>query len=111
VEKEYTPLKTLRRDRKSEKRQEAEKRKEIRDKIKPIRDKLNNLEERITALETREKELEKILSDPTVFADTEKAPAILTEYRNIRDKIKGLLARWEYEQEQLEKTKNGLGIE
>lgn len=110
-EKAYTPLKTVRHDRKAEKRQEAERRKEIRDKIKPIRDKLNNLEERISALETREKELEKILSDPAVFADTEKAPAILTEYRNIRGKIKDLLARWEYEQEQLEKTKNGLGVE
>ena len=54
--------------------------------------------------------LEKILSDPTVFADTEKAPSILTEYSNVRDKIKELFARWEYGQEHLEKTKKGLGI-
>lgn len=111
AEDDYKSLKTMKRDRKAEKRQEAEKRKEIRDKIQPIRDKLNNLEERISALETREKELEKILSDPAVFADTEKAPAILTEYRNIRDKIKELLGRWEYEQEQLDITKKGLGAE
>lgn len=108
--KEYKALNNVKKDRKAEKRQEAEKRKEIKDTIQPIKDKLNTLENRISLLEKREKELEKILSDPTVFADTEKAPSILSEYSNVRDKIKELFARWEYGQEHLEKTKKGLGI-
>ncbi len=109
-EKEYKELNNVKKDRKAEKRQDAEKRKQIRDTIKPIKDKLNTLEDRISLLEKREKELEIILSDPTVFADTEKTPSILTEYSNVRDKIKELFARWEYGQEQLEKTKKALGI-
>lgn len=109
-EKEYKVLNNVKKDRKAEKRQDAEKRKQIRDTIKPIKDKLNTLEDRISLLEKREKELEIILSDPTVFADTEKTPSILTEYSNVRDKIKELFARWEYGQEQLEKTKKALDI-
>jgi len=109
-EKEYKELNNVKKDRKAGKRQDAEKRKQIRDTIKPIKDKLNTLEDRISLLEKREKELEIILSDPTVFADTEKTPSILTEYSNVRDKIKELFARWEYGQEQLEKTKKALGI-
>jgi ATP-binding cassette subfamily F protein 3 len=109
-EKEYKALNNVKMDRKAEKRQDAEKRKKIRDTIKPIKDKLSTLEDRISLLEKREQELEIILSDPTVFADTEKTPSILTEYSNVRDKIKELFARWEYGQEQLDKTKKVLGI-
>ncbi|GAG25104.1 unnamed protein product, partial [marine sediment metagenome] len=54
--------------RKVKKREEAEKRRLIRITLKPIQDKLVMFEERIADLEKRQKELEKILSDPGVFA-------------------------------------------
>ena len=76
----------------------------------PIQDKLLLLEERISDLEERQKELETILSDPTVFADTAKSPSFLNEYSEIREKVKELIARWEFAQEQLESAKRELGI-
>lgn len=97
-------------NRKTQKRLEAENRKRISDSLKPIQDKINTLEKRIAGLEHREKELEQILSNPAIFADSDKGPVLLSEYRDIKEKIKELLARWEYGQEHLEKTKKSLGI-
>jgi len=96
--------------RKAQKKEEAEKRQMIRDTLKPIQDKLLALEERISDLERRQKELETILSDPAVFADTAKSPSFLNEYSEIREKVKELIARWEFAQEQLESAKRELGI-
>jgi len=96
--------------RKAQKKEEAEKRQMIRDTLKPIQDKLLALEERISDLERRQKELETILSDPAVFADTAKSPLLLNEYSEIREKVKELIARWEFAQEQLESAKRELEI-
>jgi ATP-binding cassette subfamily F protein 3 len=96
--------------RKAQKKEAAEKRQMIRDTLKPIQDKLLALEERISDLEIRQKELETILSDPAVFADTAKSPSFLNEYSEIREKVKELIARWEFAQEQLESAKRELGI-
>ena len=68
------------------------------------------LEERVSDLEKRQKELEKILSDPDIFADKNKSSLFLNEYREVREKLKELIGRWEFAQDQLESAKKGLGI-
>ncbi len=97
------------RARKAERRKEAEKRSLIRATLKPIQDKLTVLEDRIADLEKREKELEKILSDPDIFADKNKSLLFLNEYREVREKSKELIERWESGQNQLETAKRSLG--
>ena len=82
----------------------------IRATLKPIQDKLTVLEERIADLEKRQAELEKILSDPGVFADKNKSPSFLNEYREVREKLKELIGRWEFSQDELEAAKRNLGI-
>jgi len=96
--------------RKAQKKEAAEKRHLIRETLKPIQDKLLALEERISDLEKRQKELETILSDPAVFADKNKSPLFLNEYSEVREKVKGLIARWEFAQDQLESAKRDLDI-
>ena len=96
--------------RKAQKKEAAEKRLMIRETLQPIQEKLFALEKRISDLERRQKELETILSDPAVFADTSKSPSLLNEYSDVREKVKELLSRWEFAQEQLESAKKGLGV-
>jgi ATP-binding cassette, subfamily F, member 3 len=98
------------RSRKAQKKEAAERRHIIRKNLKPIEDKLLVLEERISDLEKRQRELEVILSDPAVFADNYKSPLFLNEYREVSEKIKELIARWEFAQGQLESTKRELGV-
>jgi ATP-binding cassette subfamily F protein 3 len=96
--------------RRAQKRQEAERRHLIRATLKPIQEKLVVLEERISDLEERQKELETILSDPGVFSDKNKSPLFLNEYKEVREKLIELIARWEFAQDQLESAKRELGI-
>lgn len=96
--------------RKAQKKEAAEKRQLIGETLKPIQEKLLVLEERISDLEKRQKELETILSDPAIFADTNKSPSFLNEYSEVREKVKELIARWEFVQEQLESAKRELDI-
>ncbi|MBW1674450.1 MAG: ABC-F family ATP-binding cassette domain-containing protein [Deltaproteobacteria bacterium] len=96
--------------RKAQKKEAAEKRLLIRETLKPIQEKLLALEERISDLEKRQKELETILSDPGIFSDTNKSPSFLNEYSEVREKVKELIARWEFAQDQLESAKRELGI-
>jgi len=96
--------------RKAQKKEAAEKRQLIGETLKPIQEKLLVLEERISDLEKRQKELETILSDPAIFADTNKSPSFLNEYSEVREKVKELIARWTFVQEQLESAKRELDI-
>ena len=96
--------------RKVKKREEAEKRKLIGATLKPIEDKLTMLEERIADLEKRQKEVEKILSGPDIFADKDISLKFMDEYREVREKLTELIGRWEYGQDQLESAKRELGI-
>jgi len=96
--------------RKAERRKKAEKRMLIRATLKPIQDELALLEDRIADLEKRQKELEKILSDPDIFADKNKSLLFLNKYKEVREKLKELIGRWEFSQDQLESAKRNLGI-
>lgn len=98
------------RDRKKEKRERAEKRQLIYDTLKPIQDGLEHLEEKISALESRQGEVEKILADPDIFGDKEISVPLLTEYKDIRDKLDKLLLKWEKDQDRLEAVKLDLEV-
>jgi ATP-binding cassette subfamily F protein 3 len=92
-------------DRKREKRERAEKRQLIYDTLKPIQDRLEDLEEKISAIEERQVEVEKILADPDIFGDKERSVPLLTEYKDIREKLDKLLFKWEKDQDRLESAK------
>ncbi len=98
------------RSRKKEKRERAEKRQLIYDTLKPIQDGLEHLEEKISALESRQGEVEKILADPDIFGDKEISVPLLTEYKDIREKLDKLLLKWEKDQDRLESAKMNLEL-
>ncbi|RJR41027.1 MAG: ATP-binding cassette domain-containing protein [Desulfobacteraceae bacterium] len=99
-------------DRKKELRKEkAERRSLVSATLKPIQEKLQKLEDRIHAIEERMKEVERLLSDPETFKDKEKCVPLLNEYTELKKKLEELMGRWEYNQEELETAKQGLGVE
>jgi len=98
------------RDRKRKKRERAEKRQRAYDTLKPIQDRLEHIEEKISVLESRQGEVEKILADPDIFGDKEISVPLLTEYKDIRDKLDKLLLKWEKDQDRLESVKLDLGV-
>ncbi len=98
-------------DRKKEKRERAEKRQLIYDTLKPIQDRLEDLEEKISAIEERQVEVEKILADPDIFGDKERSVPLLTEYKDIREKLDKLLFKWEKDQDRLESAKMKLELQ
>jgi len=99
------------RDRKTERREQARQRQIIRDTLHPIRRRLQQVEDRIAALESRQQEVEKMLADPAIFADKEMSIPLLSEYREIRDELDERLLQWEETQHKLESTKQQLGLQ
>jgi ATP-binding cassette subfamily F protein 3 len=96
--------------RKTARKEKAEKRSRIAAALKPIQDRLRELEERIDDLEKRKQELEKELADPEVFKDKDRCVPLLNEYDGLRKKLDELMARWEYQNQELDSAKKGLGI-
>lgn len=94
--------------RKMIRKEKAEKRHLAAATLKPIQAKLRDLEERIDRLEKRKAELEHILADPEVFKDKSKSVPLLNEYGEVRKTLEGLMARWEYAQEELEAARKDL---
>ena len=101
---------TNRQSRKMQRRERAEKRRQISAKLRPIKDRLIGLEEKIDALEKGKKCLEERLADPDIFKDKETSLPLLNEYNGLKERLEGLLARWEYQQDQLDSTKKELGL-
>ncbi len=99
-----------RQSRKLKRREKAEKRHLIVATLKPIQDRLSQLEERIADLERREKELGTILTDHEIFRDEKKSLPLLREYNEVREKLKELIQRWEYHQDQLESVRKELEV-
>ena len=97
-----------REDIKREKREKAEKRQRIHNSVKPIRDNLERMEDRIAIMETRQKEVEKDLADPDIFRDQERSIPLLSEYKNLREKLEACFLEWEGLQEELEKIQSSL---
>jgi len=99
-----------RRNRKSEKREQARHRQLIYNTLHPIRKRIQEVEDRIASLESRQKEIEKRLADPDAFADNAVSVPLLAEYRDIRDELDERLLEWEKMQHRLESTKKRLGV-
>jgi ATP-binding cassette subfamily F protein 3 len=96
--------------RKTTRKEKAKKRSRIAATLKPVQDRLRELEQRIDDIEKRQEELEKELADPEVFKDKERCVPLLNEYDGVRKKLDQLMARWEYQHEELESVKKELGI-
>ena len=56
----------------------------------------------ITELETRQKEVEALLADPKVFENSETSVPLLSEYKDVRQKLDGQMEKWENCHEELE---------
>lgn len=104
---EQVPRKETRKDLK---RERAEKRKAIYDVIKPLTLILQGLEKNIEECETRKKEVEKILADPDVFKDKNRAVPLLTEYNVLKDKTERLIEQWEARQLELDSAREKFSI-
>ena len=54
--------------------------------------------------------MENILADPDIFGDKERSVPLLTEYKDIREKLDKLLFKWEKDQDRLEAVKLDLEV-
>jgi ATP-binding cassette subfamily F protein 3 len=110
VDSEETDSRTGATTRRMLRKEKAEKRHLVAATLKPIQDKLRKLEERIEFLEKRKTELEKMLADPEIFRDKNKGVPLLNEYGDVKKNLDGLMAKWEYSQEELETAKREMGV-
>jgi ATP-binding cassette subfamily F protein 3 len=65
------------------------------DRGESLESQIAQLEQRIAALETEQKQRSTELSDPTVYDDSARRTALLTEYQVAADALDDLTARWE----------------
>tara|TARA_B100000965_G_C19069146_1_gene531247 strand:- start:29 stop:553 length:525 start_codon:yes stop_codon:yes gene_type:complete len=77
----------LKEDRKRKKMEEAEKKKE--------KQLLKDLEENISKLESKLNELELLMCDENVYADSERSREVNEEYESIKAELEKLYALWE----------------
>ena len=92
--------------RKEQKRLEAENRQKKYKATKNLISDIDKLEKEIAYLENKEKELEKILADEKIYADTEKTKEITFEYKSIKEKLNYKLAEWSRLSEELQKIED-----
>jgi ATP-binding cassette subfamily F protein 3 len=89
--------------RRQEKRQEAEQRNLRYRQRKAVEDRLVPIEARIAECEPRLRELERLQSDPAVYADPEKAREVGREKTEVESRLKELYAKWESVAEALDR--------
>jgi ATP-binding cassette subfamily F protein 3 len=80
---------------KEQKRLEAEERQKLSVERSLKRKQIEEIESRIHAAEARKSELDALLAAPEVYQDSEKARALVTEYRQLMDEIPLLYQEWE----------------
>jgi ATP-binding cassette, subfamily F, member 3 len=90
------------------KRREAERRNELHRRTHRAREEIAALEERIASLEAEQRDLERQLADPD-FYKTEASKNALRQYNDNRQKIEELYARWEHQQELLQRVEIEFG--
>jgi len=98
IEQVNESLKRMNKDntsRKDQKRFEAELRQKKYNATKDIADKIKRLEEKIEVLEKQEERLKKLLSNPDIYNDHEKAKEKTKEYNNIQMVLEKSLNDWE----------------
>ncbi len=68
---------------------------------RPIVAEIARLEARIAALEADQQQIEPQLADPELYQDFARAQPLLDRFRENKDKLEELYARWEHQQELL----------
>ncbi len=91
-----------RRKTKEQKRREAEARQAISLQKKELLNQIQQLETEIEALEIRKKEIEALLIQPDVYADSSRLVSLQKEHREISRRLPHLLEEWEEAQTELE---------
>ncbi len=91
-------------DRKEQKRQEAEARQRLSIQKKPIETRIKRLEEQMARRNTRKLELEGLLADPAIYAESRKEylKAFLFEQATLGKELEQLEVEWLAQQEALE---------
>jgi ATP-binding cassette subfamily F protein 3 len=87
--------------RKDQKRTEAELRQKKYMATKDLIKQIDKLEKEIELLEKREKELEKILANPSVYSNPQKAKERNLEYIQTKELFDRTIAEWEKSSENL----------
>jgi ATP-binding cassette subfamily F protein 3 len=98
-------------NRKLKRRQNAENRQRVGATLKPLQETLLHLEHRIDELEKKAHTLEKTLADPDFFKDKSNSLPALNQYGEVKKKLDELILRWEHKQEELNATKEELGVQ
>ena len=91
-------------DRKEQKRQEAEARQRLSTQRKPIENRIKRLEEQMARRDSRKGELEALLADPAIYAESRKEDlkAHLFEQATLVKELEQLEMEWLEQQEALE---------
>jgi len=84
--------KTTARDRR---RREAEERQQRSKRLKPIKDRIARLEKSIAELESRKRDLERLMADPSFFAQGEEAKRAPADYKRIESDLAYAYREWE----------------
>jgi len=87
------------------KRAEAELRQRRYRKTQPVQQSIERTEQSIGELETRKSELEKMMAEPALYRDGEKAREINAEYRILGQKLQDAYFRWNELTQELERLK------
>jgi len=77
----------------------------------PLREEIARIEEGIARLEQRKKESEAQLADPGVFKDPARSTSVVAAYRDAQRDLEELYARWERQQEELQRAEARLSEE
>jgi ATP-binding cassette subfamily F protein 3 len=96
--------------RKDEKRLEAEIRQKKFKTTKSLVDDLNKIESRIENLESKKIELEKILTDQTLYSKPAKLKEVTVEYENVKIELLDIYSKWDTLSEKLESIENNFKL-
>ncbi len=87
---------------KEQKRQEAEARKALNQRLKKTKQRIKEIEDELFPAQERHAELERMMADDSLYADTKKFDACMDEYTELTRKIGPLEEEWLELQEKVE---------
>ncbi len=87
---------------KEQKRQEAEARKALNQRLKKTKQRIKEIEDELFPAQERHAELERMMADDSLYADTQKFDACMDEYTELTRKIAPLEEEWLELQEKVE---------
>lgn len=96
-------------DKKQQRKARAQARKRLHASLKPWKKKSHAAEEEINQYEQRKVELEQLMADPDLYADSERWSATSTEYSAIGRQLDRAYQKWEEAQERIEQIEKQNG--